>query len=79
MINLGAVCIIGKAELETSRVEVLIHAGGIEPVGTDATREVEIKVLHTEVVRLVIEFALEPLRRLSTTSSMMSSCSLGIL
>ena len=59
MINLGTICVIGEAKLETSWVEVLVHTNSIEPVGTDATREVKVKVLHTEVVRLVIELALE--------------------
>ena len=59
MINLGTICVIGEAKLETSWVEVLVHTSSIEPVGTDATREVKVKVLHTEVVRLVIELALE--------------------
>ena len=59
MVDLCAVGIVGEAQLEASRVEVLIHAGCVEPVVADAAREVKVEVLHTEVVSLIIELATE--------------------
>ena len=59
MVDLRAVGIVGEAQLEASRVEVLIHAGCVEPVVSDSAREVKVEVLHTEVVRLVIELTAE--------------------
>ena len=59
MVDLRAVGVVGEAQLEAARVEVLIHSGGVEPVVADAAREVEVEVLHTEVVSLIIEFAAE--------------------
>ena len=57
MVDLRAVGVVGEAQLEASRVEVLIHSGGVEPVVAYAARKVEVEVLHTEVVRLKIELA----------------------
>ena len=59
MVDLRAVGIVGEAQLEASRVEVLIHSGGVEPVVSDSAREVKVEVLHAEVVSLIIEFATE--------------------
>ena len=59
MVYLGTVSVISKVELEASWIEVLVYAGSVEPVVADASREVEIEVLHTEVVSLVVKLALK--------------------
>ena len=37
MIDLGAVCLVCKFEVETSRIEVLIDACGVEPMVVDGS------------------------------------------
>lgn len=59
VVYLGTVSVISKVELEASWIEVLVYAGSVEPVVADASREVEIEVLHTEVVSLVVKLALK--------------------
>ena len=59
MINLRAVGVIGEAELEAARIEVLIHAGCVEPAIADAAGKVEVEVLHAEVIGFIVELSAE--------------------
>ena len=59
MINLCAVGIIGKTKLETARIEVLIHTSCIEPVVAYTAREIQVEVLHAEMIGFVVELAAE--------------------
>ena len=59
MIKLGTLGIISKAKLETTWIEILIHTGSIKPIVTNSTRQVEIYILHTKMVCIIIELALE--------------------
>ena len=59
MINLCAVGIIGKTQLEATRIEVLIHTCGIQPFVANTTREIKVEVLHAEMIGFVVELAAE--------------------
>ena len=54
MVDLRAVGVVGEAQFEAARVEVLIHSGCVEPVVADAAREIEVEVLHTEMIGAVV-------------------------
>ena len=57
MINLCAVGIICETQLEATRIEVLIHTGGIQPFVANTTREIKVEVLHSKMVCLIVELS----------------------
>lgn len=59
MIDLGAVCVVCEFEVEASRIEVLIDACGVEPMVVDGSWNIEIEVLHSEMIGPVVEDTLK--------------------
>ena len=59
MIDFRPVGIVREFQIETSRIEVLINAGSIQPLVADTSRYIQIEVLHTEMIGTIVEYSLE--------------------
>ena len=59
VVELRAVAVVGKLRVEAARVEVLVHARRVEPLVSDAARNVQVEVLPAEVVGLVVQHTAE--------------------
>ena len=59
VVELRAVAVVGKLRVEAARVEVLVHARSVQPLVSDAARNVQVEVLPAEVVGLVVQHTAE--------------------
>lgn len=59
LVDLRTVLVGGAAELERTRIEILVDIAAVEPVVSEAAVDVQGELLQSEVVRLVVERAVE--------------------
>ena len=58
LIDLSPVLILRKTQFERTRIKILIDAAAVKPIFSDASIQIEVKLLFTEMIGAVVQHAI---------------------